>query len=195
LKEKEAARAAEERRKVLFENERLRKQREEQATAAAALVTQHKPHCTSTGTLVNKLVGAKPVPSKPATAVAISAKSPQSYDISSLHSGDEEGENEDEPEKPIPSWARGKALRDAIIGQFSVECDGSAIFDKVSEPNMDDIFQAKKKCARCLACCCFSPLWWHVALTWVVICRVWRRGSSASWAPSPSGSGDLRKLH
>lgn len=69
--------------------------------------------------------------------------SPQSYDISSLASDDEE-EDDDSPSKPVPSWARGTALKTAIFNQFLVEQDGSNIFAEVGTPNMDEIFHKKK---------------------------------------------------
>lgn len=72
--------------------------------------------------------------------------SSENYDIADLQS-DESTDDEDNPRKRIPSWARPAALKAAIFHQEYSNIDVNSIFDDVPKPNLEDIFKhaTKKK--------------------------------------------------
>lgn len=72
--------------------------------------------------------------------------SSENYNIADLQS-DESTDDEDNPRKRIPSWARPPALKAAIFHQEYSNIDVNSIFDDVPKPNLEDIFKhaTKKK--------------------------------------------------
>ena len=70
--------------------------------------------------------------------------SQENYNIEDLNSDDSTDE-EDNPRKKIPAWARPPALTAAIFKQEYSNIDVNSIFDSVPAPNLEEIFTKKKQ--------------------------------------------------
>ena len=71
--------------------------------------------------------------------------SQENYNIADLNS-DDSTDDEDNPRKKIPAWARPPALTAAIFKQEYSNIDVNSIFDNVPAPKLEEIFtQSKKK--------------------------------------------------
>lgn len=68
----------------------------------------------------------------------------ENYNIADLNS-DDSTDDEDNPRKKIPAWARPPALTAAIFKQAFSNIDVNSIFDNVPAPNLDAIFTKNKK--------------------------------------------------
>lgn len=85
-------------------------------------------------------LGAAKGTSTPSTAAAAPPPAPYSYEISPFRDDSDAEEDEDRPKKPVPDWARGPKLHDALKkqrdrdpeavfgGRFDATCDLEALF-------------------------------------------------------------------
>ncbi|KAL9984126.1 hypothetical protein ACROYT_G006387 [Oculina patagonica] len=73
--------------------------------------------------------------------------SQENYNIADLHS-DDSTDDEDNPRKKIPSWARPAALKAAIFHQEYSNIDVNSIFDSVPAPDLEAIFTKCQKKKR-----------------------------------------------
>uniref|UniRef100_A0A8D0C8H7 Inner centromere protein n=1 Tax=Salvator merianae TaxID=96440 RepID=A0A8D0C8H7_SALMN len=87
---------------------------------------------------------------------------PDNYGMD-LESGDST-DDESEPRKPIPAWATGNQLSQAIIHQYYNPLDTKALFGTVKSPKLEEIFYKSKP-------------------------RYFKRTSSAVWNSPPNLSG------
>ncbi|XP_070384363.1 inner centromere protein-like isoform X2 [Dermacentor albipictus] len=72
-------------------------------------------------------------------------KDKDNYDINDLNSGDESDDDE-EPRKEVPAWAKGAALNKLVAQQHAKSISGLELFGVMPVPNLDEIFPLKKKC-------------------------------------------------
>ncbi|XP_075536355.1 uncharacterized protein LOC142571702 isoform X1 [Dermacentor variabilis] len=71
-------------------------------------------------------------------------KDKDNYDINDLNSGDETDDDE-KPRKEVPAWAKGAALNKLVAQQHAKSISGLEFFGVMPVPNLDKIFQLKKK--------------------------------------------------
>lgn len=71
-------------------------------------------------------------------------KDKDNYDINDLNSGDETDDDE-KPRKEVPAWAKGTALSKLVAQQHAKKISGLEFFGVMPVPNLDKIFQLKKK--------------------------------------------------
>lgn len=71
-------------------------------------------------------------------------KDKDNYDINDLNSGDETDDDE-KPRKEVPAWAKGAALNKLVAQQHAKSISGLEFFGEMPVPNLDKIFQQKKK--------------------------------------------------
>ena len=73
-------------------------------------------------------------------------KNEDNYDVSELQSGDET-DDEEEPSKPLPMWAKEPFLMDKAKAQNTKMINFTRLFKGASkyEVNLEDIFKTKRK--------------------------------------------------
>ncbi|RMZ53594.1 hypothetical protein APUTEX25_003416 [Auxenochlorella protothecoides] len=123
-----------------------------------AAQAQGPPPGSSTSTLVQKQPG-----SPGAVPRASSAGSRHNYEISPYKSDD--SSDDEEPQKPVPEWARGKVLQAQLLSQTHLDPD--LIFQQQHKTcSLDEVFDTSKSSGRNLNRRTSTGNWAGDRLTW-----------------------------
>ncbi|XP_078537420.1 inner centromere protein isoform X2 [Lissotriton helveticus] len=139
VKEEQEKKAKEEQERRLREERRAKEERELKAKEQAALiakslnVTLDVPKSPATESYKMTPQGSKPKPPK-------ICDEDYGMDINSGDSTDDESE----PRKPIPSWASGKLLTDAMRQQFYNPINVDRTFGRIESPKLEEMFYKNK---------------------------------------------------
>uniref|UniRef100_A0A8C0JB47 Inner centromere protein n=1 Tax=Chelonoidis abingdonii TaxID=106734 RepID=A0A8C0JB47_CHEAB len=126
-----AAREKERLQKETEENEKKRVRRLNMYLTAAAIITSNSPICNS-----YQMTPQGPKGPKPPTI------NPNNYGMD-LNS-DDSTDDESQPRKPIPAWANGTQLSQAVIHQYYNPPDITTLFGAIISPKLENIFYKNK---------------------------------------------------
>uniref|UniRef100_A0A8C3XQ61 Inner centromere protein ARK-binding domain-containing protein n=1 Tax=Chelydra serpentina TaxID=8475 RepID=A0A8C3XQ61_CHESE len=126
-----AAREKERLQKEMEEKEKKRVRRLNMYMAAAAIITSNSPVCNS-----YQMTPQGPKGPKPPTI------NPNNYGMD-LNS-DDSTDDESQPRKPIPAWANGTQLSQAVIHQYYNPPDVATLFGAIISPKLENIFYKNK---------------------------------------------------
>ncbi|KAJ8412834.1 hypothetical protein AAFF_G00104160 [Aldrovandia affinis] len=143
LAEQDKQRLAEQDKQRLAEQEKQRLAEQDRAAAVAAA-----PKSNFT-TEMHKSIMKTPVGKATGLNVTVDIeRSPQSYEITPKGGTslwcDDSTDDESAPRKPIPSWAEGRQLQQAIQHQYFNPVDLDSFFGAVEEPKLEKLFYKSK---------------------------------------------------